>query len=256
LTSKKYRKSPIVEAVCEFQFEENPSFKEKPSLESAIPGLVYEKIRTTFPILRQAARITVSVTATPQEVGPQFGTVPLMQFLRKDEKALIQVGSNLLSTNVLRPYPSWQKFLPLIKRGFNAYREVVAPKGIQRIGLRYINQIEIPSQNINLEDYFEFRPFVGSKLPQDFGTFVLGIQVPYEESRDILNLQLVSLPRPNISTDNATMILNLDYVLLKPGEVALDEAFKWVEIAHSHIEDVFEACITQKLRDLFKEVTK
>ena len=80
--------------------------------------------------------------------------------------------------------------------------------------------------------------------------------MPYEETRDILNLQLVSLPRPNISTDNAAMILSLDYVLLKPGEVALDEAFKWVEIAHSHIEDVFEACITQKLRDLFKEVTK
>jgi len=250
LTSKKYRKSPIVEAICEFQFDENPSF------DSAIPGLVYEKIRTTFPILRQATRVTVSVSATSQEVGPQFGTVPLMQFLRKDEKALIQVGSNLLSVNVLRPYPSWQKFLPLIKRGFNAYREVVAPIGIQRIGLRYINHIEIPGQNINLEDYLEFRPFVGLKLPQDFGTFVAGIQVPYEESRDILNLQLVSLPRPNISTDNAAMILSLDYVLLKPKEVALDEAFKWVDIAHSHIEDVFEACITQKLRDLFKEVTK
>ena len=109
MTSKKYRKSPIVEAVCEFQFEENPSFKENPSLEMAIPGLVYEKIRTTFPILRQAARVTVSVSATPQEVGPQFGTVPLMQFLRKDEKALIQVGSNLLSANVLRPYPSYRQ---------------------------------------------------------------------------------------------------------------------------------------------------
>ena len=250
MTGKKYKKSPIVEAVCEFQFEENPSW------DLAIPGLVYEKVRNTFPLRRQAARVTLGISTSPEEIGPHFGTTQLMQFLRKDEKALIQVGSNLISINVLKSYPSWQRFLPLIKKGVNAYREVVDPKGIQRIGLRYINHIDIPGQNIHLEDYLEFRPFVGSKLPQDFGTFVVGIQVPYEESRDVLNLQLASLPRASTSSDNAAVVLSLDYVLLKPGEVPLDEVFNWIETAHGHIEDVFEASISEKLRELFKEVTE
>jgi uncharacterized protein (TIGR04255 family) len=92
------------------------------------------------------------------------------------------------------------------------------------------------------------------KTCQDFGTFSLGIQIPYEESRDILNLQLASLPRHNSLSDNATIILSLDYFLLKTGEVALEEAFKWLDVAHQRIEDAFEACITQKLRHLFKEV--
>jgi uncharacterized protein (TIGR04255 family) len=246
--SKKYKKPPIVEAVCEFQFEEDSSW------DLAIPGLVYEKVRSTFPIRRQSQRVTVNISTGPEEFGPQFGTVTLMQFVRKDERALLQVGSHLLSVNVLKPYPSWPRFQPLIRRGFNAYCDVVAPKSIRRIGLRYINHIEVPDQGIKLEDYFEFRPYVGPNLPQDFGTFALSIQVPYEKSRDILNLQLASLPRSDASINKATVLLSLDYFLLKPGEVTLEEAFKWVNMAHSHIEDAFEACITEKLRHLFKEV--
>jgi uncharacterized protein (TIGR04255 family) len=246
--SRKYKKSPIVEAVCEFQFEEGSSW------DLAIPGLVYEKLRNTFPKRRQAERVTVSISGSPEEIGPQFGTLSLMQFIRNDEKALVQVGTQLLAVSVLKPYPSWPKFLPLIRKGFKAYSDVVVPTGIRRIGLRYINHIEIPGQGIRLEDYFEFRPYVGQNLRQDFGTFSLGIQIPYEESRDILNLQLASLPRHNSQSDNATIILSLDYFLLKSGEVALEEAFKWLDVAHQRIEDAFEACITQKLRHLFKEV--
>jgi|SRR5450755_1500900 uncharacterized protein (TIGR04255 family) len=250
LTGKKYKKSPIVEAVCELQFEESSSW------DLAIPGLVYEKIRTRFPIRRQAARITLGISASEEQAGPQFGTVPLMQFLRKDEKALIQIGPNLLSVNILKPYPSWQKFLPLIKKGVHSYCDVVLPKGIQRIGLRYINQIDFPDKNVKLEDYLEFRPFTGPNLPQDFGPFIVGIQVPYENSRDILSIRLASLPNTGISEDNAAMILSLDYVLLKRGEVALDDVFDWVETAHSHIEEVFEASISKNLRNLFEEVVE
>jgi hypothetical protein len=229
--SKKYKKSPIVEAVCEFQFEEDSHW------DSTIPGRVYEKVRSTFPILRQTERVTVSISATPEEFGPKFGTLSLMQFLRKDEKALIQIGTHLLSVNVLKPYPSWQKFLPLIKRG-----------------LRYINHVEVPNHDIKLDDYFEFRPYIGQGLPQDYGTFALGIQMPYENSRDVLNLQLASLPNQISSSENGAVLLSLDYLILKPGEISLEDAFQWVEVAHRHIEDAFEACITQKLRHLFKEV--
>ncbi len=247
---KMYKRSPIVEAVCEFQFEEGSPW------DLTIPGRIYEKVRNTFPILRQSERVTVSVLGNPEEFGPQFGTLSLMQFLRKDEQALVQVGTHLLSVSVLKSYPSWPRFLSLIKRGFNTYRDIAAPKGIRRIGLRYINHIDIPGHDIKLEDYLEFRPYIGKGLHQDFGTFALGVHFPYEESRDLLNLQLASLPQQIPSSNSATVALSLDYFLLRPGEVALEEAFQWIDAAHKHIEDAFEACITQKLRELFKEVKK
>lgn len=245
---KIYKRPPIVEAVCEFQFEEGSPW------DLSIQGRMYEKMRNTFPILRQTERVTVNLLGTPEAFGPQFGTVSLMQFLRKDEQALVQVGTHLLSISVLKSYPSWPRFLALIKRGYNTYRDIAAPKGIRRIGLRYINHIEIPVHDIKLEDYLEFRPYIGKGLQQDFGTFALGVQFPYEGSRDLLNLQLASLPQQPSS--GAIIALSLDYFLLKPGEIALEEAFQWVDVAHHHIEDAFEASITKKLREQFKEGEK
>lgn len=239
---RKYRNSPIIEAVCEFQFGQDSPW------DLAILGLVYEKLRRTFPIRRSAKMLSVGIS----EVKGEFRTTDRMHFLRKDEKALVQVGQHLVSINQLKPYTSWQKFLPLIKKGVEAYREVAAPESIHRIGLRYINRIEIPATPIEMEDYFEFRPFIGAKLPQDHGPFMVGIQVVYEDSRDSLKIELSSAhsEKPNV----LAATLDLDYFLVKPGAVQLDGVFKWAKVAHARIEDAFEGCITSRLRKIFREV--
>jgi uncharacterized protein (TIGR04255 family) len=245
---RRYKNPPIVEALCELQFEPDSPW------DLTIPGLVYEKVRDTFPKRRQAKQLEVDVAAGPEGVGQQVRTVDRMQFLREDEKALVQVGPHLLAVNHLKPYPSWQEFSPLIKKGLQAYCNVVGPSSIHRVELRYINRIEVAGQRIELADYFEFRPFVGSNLSQGHGPFIVGIQVPYEESRDILKLVLTSA---SVETpDTAAVVLDLDYFLVKPGEVALDNVFEWVEVAHSRIEEAFEASITDRLRQMFEEVTE
>ncbi len=245
--SRKYKNSPISEAVCEFQFGQDSPW------DLTVPGLVYEKVRTAFPKRSQIARVTLGISADAGGIGQQLGAVPIMRFLSEDEKLLIQVGTHLLSVNHLKPYSSWQNFLPVIQDGFKAYREVASPKSIHRIGLRYINTIQITGQSIDLEDYFEFRPYVGPNLPQTIGPFTLSVQLPFEGSRDILNLRLASLA--GISSEVATIILDLDYFLAQPGKVELDKVFTWVDSAHTHVEEIFEACITDKLRQTFEEET-
>lgn len=78
--------------------------------------------------------------------------------------------------------------------------------------------------------------------------------MPYEDSRDILRLQLTSASEE--TPDTAAVILDLDYFLAKPGEVALEGVFEWVDAAHDRVEDAFEACITDRLRQMFEEVTE
>jgi len=244
---RRYENSPIVEALCEFQFEPGRPW------DLTIPGLVYEKIRDEFPKKRQAKQVQVELSATVDEgIAQKVATSDRMQFLREDEKALVQVGPNLLVINHLKPYPTWDKFLPLIKKGVEVYRGVVDAEGMRRIGLRYINRIEIPGQRIELKDYFDFRPFVGSKLPQDFGPFIVGIQVSYEDSRDVLRVQLASA-RVDIP-DTIAIMLDLDYFLAQPGQVALDKVIDWVKVAHDRVEVAFEGCITDQLRHIFEEV--
>jgi len=118
---RRYTKPPIIEALCELRFE--------PSLpwDLAIPGLLYEKVKDDFPKRRQVRAFETSVSAGPEGVEQQVRTADRMQFLREDERALIQVGPDLLAVNHLEPYPTWQEFLPLIHRGFDAYCRAADP---------------------------------------------------------------------------------------------------------------------------------
>jgi len=243
--SRRYELSPIIEALCQFQFEPDSSW------DLTIPGLIYEKVQKTFPKRNQVAQISIGIAANAEVIGQQIGALPLMQFLNEAGNALIQVGQNLLTVNQLKPYSSWQQFLPLIEEGLQAYRNVAHPKTIQRVALQYLNRIEF-EHPVKLEDYLHFYPFLGKELPQDIGAFVVGVQISRENARDLLNLQLTRL---NVEEPNeVAMILDLNYMLAKPGEVALDHVLEWVNNAHDYVEEIFEACITDRLRQRFKEV--
>lgn len=245
---KTYKNSPIIEALCEFQFEQNSPW------DLAIPGIIYDRVQPSFPIRRQATRVSIELPES-RETGPQVVSLPLTQFWSEHEQSLIQVGEYLLSVNHVKPYLSWEKFLPLIKEGYNAYREVADPTSIRKVTLRYINRIEFPAQSVNLEDYFEFRPYTGPDLPQHHGAFTTVIQIPYEDGRDVLNLQLSSIASGTAS-DTVAVMLDLAYALAREGEITFGDVFRWIEDAHSRIEEVFEASITDQLKQTFEEVTE
>ena len=167
---RKYKNPPVIEAVCEFRFEPGSPW------DLAVPGLVYEQVRDTFPKRRAIRDVQFGLKQLDAGLEQEVKTTERVRFLREDEKAFMQVGPDQVAIHHLKPYPSWLKFRPLIDKGFSAYRKAVSPKGIQRIGLRYINRIEISGKEVDLEDNFEFYPFVGSKLQQDFGPFIVGIE--------------------------------------------------------------------------------
>ena len=172
-----------------------------------------------------------------------------LQFLREDEKAFVQVGPDLLAVNHLALYPTWEGFLPLVQDALVAYAAIAQPRGLRRIGLRYVNRIAIPTNPVDLADYLNFRPFIGPGLPQRMSGFILGVQVPYDDGRDILRLQLTT-DEPG-ALDSVVVLLDMDYFMAQPEAVLLPKALEWIEIAHARVQEAFEACINNRLRTLF-----
>lgn len=241
---RRYKNPPVVEAVGEFRFEPNEPW------DLTIPGLVYQKLgEKEFPKKRLVQTPAFSIDAKQGRVQQELVTTTRMQFLREDEKAFIQLDQDLLSAHHLKPYPSWPEFVPLILRGFDAYYAIAQPRGVRRIGLRYINRIEIQGDSVRLEDFFQFYPFLGPNLPQMHGSFLVGVDIPYEGGRDILRLQFSTAVVD--TSDRWAGILDLDYFLTDPGQVAPAEAVHWLQTAHKWVEEVFEACITDRLRNNF-----
>jgi uncharacterized protein (TIGR04255 family) len=239
-----YENPPLVEVVCDFRFEPSQPW------DWTIPGLIYDRVKSEYPHKRQQNIVEVEFKAEQEEIAQRIkGGVARMQFLRSDERALLQVGPDLLTVNHLKPYPSWTAFKEMIVRALKVYREVAAPKGIRRIGLRYINKIEIPKTRVEIEDYLLAVPQVPEAVPQVFARFVQRVEIMFEQANGLLILQTGSVQQ-EAGTETAFM-LDLDFITLQA--VTLDAAMDWVEQAHDHVERTFETCITDNTRKLFKE---
>jgi uncharacterized protein (TIGR04255 family) len=245
--SRNYVNPPIIEAVCEFRLTPDSKW------DLSIPGLIYEKVRKDFPNKEQRHFFQeLEIVQSPQGLQQRIGMDERILFLTNDRKMFLQVGSNLLAVNCLKPYAKWSGFKPRIENAFNMLKDTVDVKGLQRIGLRYINRIEIPTQLVKLEDYFEFHPFLGKRLPQNMSGFSLRCLLPFFGGRDVCTVQLINaVPEKK---DSSAFILDLDYFLNQPQAISVNQTLDWIEKAHQQIEEVFEGCITQHLRETFQEV--
>ncbi len=239
----RYVMPPIVEVVCEFRFVPSEPW------DLTVPGLLYDRLREKFPRKRLLKVFEGEATAETSGIRQEIRLTDRMQFLREDEKAFVQVGPDLLAVNHLAPYPTWEGFVPLVQDAFDGYRAVAQPSGLRRIGLRYINRIVIPGNPLELADYLNFRPFIGPDLPQMMSGFILGVQSPFDDGRDILRLQLTT-DEPD-EPDSLAVLLDMDYFLARPEAVSLPTALDWAEMAHGRVQEVFEACLSDRLRQMF-----
>lgn len=244
--SRLYKNAPVIEALCEFKFQPESKW------DYTIPGLIYEKVRAQFPERKQENLLAFEFE--PQEKGIHQrvkGPGIKMQFRRADGKALVQVAPNLLAVNQLKPYPTWPEFRKMILEAYSTYIEVAQPNGIERIGLRYINQIDVPEKSFAIERYLHTFPHFPRGYPEDYSNLLLRAEFPYETEQEVLILILASA----LSNEGefSRFILDIDYGMPKIVEMALKEIDERLERAHTRIEQVFEASITDETRRLFGE---
>ncbi len=241
---RKYANPPVLEAVCQFQFKETDPW------DWTVPGLIYDRIKGTFPVKRQENAIQISVTQGKPAEAVSSGAITKMQFLREDSSALVQVQPHVLTVNQLKPYPEWPAFKALILEQLHVYTDVAKEQQLTRIGLRYINRIEIPAAKFELEQYFVALPSVPAGIPDTFGSFLMQVEIPHDDPSMTLRLAVGSLP-PS-AADQSAVMLDLDMVTDQAPNI--DGVAAWLDTAHDRLETVFDKSLTEKThKELLKE---
>jgi uncharacterized protein (TIGR04255 family) len=226
--SKHYKNPPIIEAVCEFKFQPPASWN------PAVPDLIYEKVQAQFP-QREAMN-----GLSGEDPAPDAKT----KFRRADGSALLQVSPKLLAINQLRPYPTWPQLKKTILEAYAIYRELAQPSGLMRLGLRYINQIEIPETKIEIGRYLR-------GCPEGYHKLFLSTEFPFAAERE--NLAMIFAHVPHNEGDFLRFYLDLDYGSFP---MATEEFGPVLERAHDRLEQIFEASLTDETRRLFGEIKK
>ena len=238
-----YRNPPVIEAVCEFRFPPDTPW------DAAIPERLYELVKGEFPHREVQKGQELEITQNNTEIGHKIVPVERTILYSENRRILLHVGDRILAINCLQPYPSWEVFQRKIMRAFSAIQEVTGITGVDRIGLMYLDKIEIPGETGRLIEYFNFHPGIGEHLPQAFINFMVACDFPFADMRDICRLQLTRAMQEK--PGHSAFILTTDYFLAKRQAIAPGEVPLWLENAHKEAREIFEGSITDKLRSMF-----
>lgn len=242
---RNYESPPLIEALCEFRFDNK-------QWEMTTPGLFYQEIRSRFPKKREQNVVEMQLSEGPQPKQEIHGvTTPRIQFFNEDETLLLQIGPGRLIVNCLQPYPKWPDFKKLIFDTFAHYKKVTSVARLERIGLRYINRINLPTEG-NTRTYLNYFPSLPEALTDDSKNFLLRTEIDFEQSNGKLILTLATVTPDEDS--RRPLLLDLDFVSIDTQGFAEEAIKTWVEKAHDNIEAAFEAIISDSLRVSFKEV--
>lgn len=239
----KYRNPPVVEALCEIFFSDS-------QWDSTLPGVFYEKIKDDYPRKKELQQIGVEVSVSKETQASKVSRGNTrIQFFNKDGSQLIQVEKDLLVVNQLRPYPKFEEWKPVVDKMLDVYWRLARPKGIKRIGTRYINKIAIPAATFKMEDYFGLYPEVPKSLSDIHGRFMMRLEIPPKNKGH--NLVITFGTSVADSPGTSAELLDI-YDIYAPAELlSADSIDRYIEKAHENILMAFENSITDKTRKLF-----
>ena len=239
-----YQNSPIQEASCEFHFDPSSLW------DMAVPGLFFEQVREGFPKRKPMRTVESSPGQTTND--HQIKLVDRLQCWSEDEKSLLQISSNFFCVNQLNPYQGWDSFKGMILSGLNAYVTCAGVPIVQSMVMRYVDLITIPVENaLPIGEWFHFHSnmlTLPNSWSETLAAFLVGHQYLRFEGRDLLSVHLSTSQPVN---GKPTFLLDTQYALVQPDAIKVGRTEQWLDDAHSAVIEMFEACITDQLRETF-----
>lgn len=241
-----YEHAPITEAIIEFSCDL--------SADVTLQDLTRAVDQEVFIPSGAAVMISGRIEVGPEGIkgdtsGEQIGHV----FRRGDGLRLIQSRLNGFAYSSLAPYDRWEAFSSEAWQHWLKYRDIARPTNVSRVGVRFINKIDIPQASIEIKDYLRTAVDVSPYLPQVTEQYFLQVVVPllsFDASATI-----TSTVAPPTSPDTTSLILDIDTWRRLDVSVEADNSDS--ERLRDVLDDlrmaknfVFEACITDATRGL------
>ena len=238
----KYARPPIQEAICEIHFElpaaldENAIARIKPVWQEDYPN---QQLAREQSLELHLGLDRLDARSTP--VGHKLIT------RSQDGKNLAQLGPRFLAVNRLKPYLGWEEsFRDTITARLHDVRTLYSFERVERIGLRYINRIDVPAKPVRWSDWLAVKLPVPGNLGDMGGTFQFHLEQTLSDHLQA-KVNWVCLPTPAEAV--TSFILDIDVIWR--GTVGADALGPVLESVHAPHRDLFEGYLLDKTRRLF-----
>ncbi len=241
-----YSKAPITEALIDLRIVpmDESNLLSLQDLQQSLSGDYLEREDIIFSQSQfQQTVSNVTVTATQSRLGYRFTS--------NDKKKVFQARLDGFTLSQLEPYENWEVLRNEAKRLWELYSKTAQPKSVERVAVRYVNRLDLPlepSQTLDFKDYLRTAPEVSDGISQGLSGYFMQLQIPQTDIDAILLLNEAILPP---SQDGVVSVL-LDIDLSCGTSFSIDSDDYWEILDKFRVRknEIFEACITEKLREL------
>jgi uncharacterized protein (TIGR04255 family) len=244
-----YKNAPIKEAIFDIRI------KEKNLLDIDVLRNIPHELKEKYPTTKTRNRFHGQFTIG-QGTESFAKTLPEgFIFSNKENSRLFQFRINGYAYNILKPYSNWEDFSKEAFTIWQLYKSLIGDFQIELIALRFINRIELPMPITSFDEYLTYVPPIPDSLPKILSRFFMQVEIPIEQSGTnvILTETIEQIEDFNDNSQKLPFLLDINCLKQIPDgsitESKLVEAFSELRNIKN---DIFENCITDKARELFK----
>ncbi len=236
--------APIIEAILDIRVILAPGV----SIE-VFDGF-YETIKPKYPLRKNKMHFEASFNLGPKGalVEKKIDTLEGYLFDSKEGR-IVQARLNGFTLNKLRPYQNWASMKQEAKELWNLYWSITKPLKISRIGLRFINRIEIPLPIDNFQEYFVTFPNLSSEIPQGIASFFMRLVIPKPE---IEATSIIIETMEDEQGGKLPIIFDID-VFIEKDYIGNEERM-WSDFDNLRFfkNEIFFRSLTEKTKEIFK----
>ena len=238
-----YPRPPITEAVIELKYGEQTEV-------SAVERIA-RKFAKNYPISEDQEGVELQIDTKSTEVkrernwsGKKLNSV--------DQVDIVMVRTDAFSCIRLAPYNGWDEFFSRARAGWDSVLSVLSRRKISRIGVRYINRLDIPisgTASVSIVDFLN----VGPNLPAIGGPIS---QYAFQATRPInsdgcsVTISSGTVPSPLLG--HISLTLDIDVFADQISLIRDEDIWGLVMRIRDHKNRIFEASITDRARELFR----
>lgn len=242
-----YSKAPIAEAVISLRIDPPKGLSLSVFRQVANNLIGYPK---RLPIKSIQMGFSAADSPTPEfhgaheEVGLRLET--------DDGRRVLQMQKHEFTFSHLSPYTSWEEFSAEGKLLWPLFIGASGATQVTRAAVRAINKLDIPGPIRDLPQYIGLLPMLPRDIPASPETFFMQFQLSLEHvttgCRAIVNVASGSQPDKGVSH----VLLDFDLFVQSPMDVANENIWPLLDKLSEGKNQLFEACITDKTRDLIR----
>jgi uncharacterized protein (TIGR04255 family) len=240
-----YEHAPITEALIDIRVE-NP-----PSVTLAVLEGLHEQVADNYP-KKQKRMVVVGEISAGDAVGASASQIQIgFAFSSSDSKQVFQARTDGFTFSRLRPYINWTQLRDEAENLWGIYRQSTEPIRVSRVAVRFINQIDIPAEQVDYKEYFRTTPEVSPELPQGISGFFMELHFPQPEFAGMLVLRQAAVTP--LMPDTTSVILDLDVFKEISGIINDGEIWRLLEELRARKNQFFEGSLTEEAKKLFGE---